>query len=116
MAILLQEGEAELARLAVAVADAARSAGAYSSGGVPVVASLAQISEAIDLERIALPKEAGRLCGESFMDPSSIISPDETIPRIGICACHKVLADESRFCSCASESAHGILAEEDELP
>ena len=49
------------ARLAVAVADAARSACAYSSGGVTEVASLAPISEAVDLERTALPKEAGRL-------------------------------------------------------
>ena len=52
-----------------------------------------------------------------FKDLSSIVSPDEAIPHIGIRACHKVRAeDEHAFVSALLEAHMAVLVAEDELP
>ena len=75
---------------------------------------------------MALPKEVGRLRGESllaperarvFKDLSSIVLPDEAIPRIGIRSCHKFREeDEHAFAQALLEAHMAVLVEEDDLP
>ena len=73
----------------------------YRSFGPKPEKSCIDISEDVDMARVAVPAKAGRLDGSRFMAPerarvfrdlSCIILPDEEIPAIGTRSAHKLPA------------------------
>ena len=114
------------ARLANAIAESAHCMQRYGASVPKEGKVTVDISEDVDLERVAFPVRAGELLAEEFMSPErarvvadlhKIVLPDEEVPRVGICSCHRVPPDrEEEFVRRMLDSGMGVVVQEILLP